>query len=111
MIEFRPDRRWGMLILLAIAVVFRLNVTLPTSKAASGNADITDFKIKGGVYPRHRHHGHPVGGRTLEGALLLILAFTSGHCLRLMEVPTKRGVPPHCGEVGPLSFEIAKTKR
>ena len=36
-----------MLILLAIAVVFRLNVTLPTSKAASGNTYITDFKIKG----------------------------------------------------------------
>ncbi len=47
MIEFRTDRRWGMLILLAIAVVFRLNVTLPTSKAASGNTYITDFKIKG----------------------------------------------------------------
>lgn len=35
MIKFRLNRRWGMLILLVIAVVFRLNVALPTAKAAS----------------------------------------------------------------------------
>lgn len=37
MIEFKMDRKRGMLILLAIAVVFGLNAALPTVKAASGN--------------------------------------------------------------------------
>jgi len=35
MIEFRTNGKWGMLILLAIALVFGLNAALPTSEAAS----------------------------------------------------------------------------
>lgn len=37
MAEFRTDGKWGLLILLAIAVVFRLNVALPTAEAAPGD--------------------------------------------------------------------------
>ena len=37
MIEFRTNGKWRMLILLAIAVVFRLNVALPTLEAAPGD--------------------------------------------------------------------------
>ena len=37
MIEFRTDSKWRMLLLLAIAVVFRLNPASPTAEAAPGD--------------------------------------------------------------------------
>lgn len=42
MIEVRSDRRWGMLVLLAIMVVFRFNGPSLTAKAASGNEYYVD---------------------------------------------------------------------